>query len=676
MKNIVLALDTGGTNTDAVIFDTFSQTVLASAKAFTTHDNLAAGIVEALECLSEKIDLQALSGDLKSINLSTTLATNAIAEGQGHLVGLIMIGFDPTQAIVQTLLDMLPAVIPIFVSGGHDYYGRQEEPLNEDDLIGQLEAVGNSVSAWAVSSFFSIKNPAHELKAAEIIQSRYSQPVTMGRSLSGELGAMRRAATAALNAGLVIIIDRLLEAVSEGLKKLGLTAPVMVVKGDGGLVGESWARQRPIETVVSGPAAGLVGAKILAQGFLEPDQRNLWVLDVGGTTSDLAYLKDGWPDINPNGAKVGQWHTMVEAVEVSTRGLGGDSLVEALPTGELIIGPRRVLPLGRLAERYPEIVALMSRHDLADRRDYNDGFLTFFIPNLPPGPQMGDDETEILNILHSHVPLPMADYQKHCLDQGRLFAGLKSLSHPAILVSGFTPTDAMNVLGLFSAGQRTASKIAAQRLGAKLKLSAEQFCRLVLNRVGLILAEEILTLSLAKDGIKTEAADFKPDRLLGRILNQTSGPTINFDFRLAHPVILLGAPAAVLAPFVEKYSCARVLAPPCCQVASAVGAAGSSISLSRKVDVVTLPDFTGYRAFLPDGLLDDTKMETVINRATHYMNDYMASLAKLAGSQGDCQISCTRVDHEARLRDGARLIMGASLTFTAFDPTGPALAQN
>ncbi|MDR2455980.1 MAG: hydantoinase/oxoprolinase family protein [Deltaproteobacteria bacterium] len=673
MRNLILALDTGGTNTDAVVYDTKAGSVLASAKDYTTHHDLSLGLAGALEKLALLFPMEKLAREARAVHLSTTLATNAIAEGQGHRVGLVMIGFDQTLPIVSTLLGMLPAVFPIFVAGGHDYYGREDAPLDEDALIQKIGEAAPSVSAWAVSGFFSVKNPAHELRAADIIQERHPGPVTMGRSLSGELGAMRRAATAALNAGLVLIINRLLDAVSLTLRRLGIGAPVMVVQGDGGLVGEAWARARPIETVVSGPAAGLVGAMVLAKGFLAPEERDLWVLDVGGTTSDLASLKGGRPSVSPNGAKVGKWHTMVEAVETKTRGLGGDSLVEVNLDGEIVIGPRRVLPLCRLCERHPEIVPLLGRREPGNPREGLEGSLTFFIPNLPPGPEMGEDETEILKLLKEVNPLPLAKYQSIRLAEGRLFAGIKVLTHPAILVSAFTPTDAMSVLGLFGVGAREASLAAAQAIAARYDWSAFDFCRKVLDSMGRALAEEIASMALAKDGIGFLESDFGPDRPLGRMLDDDPpGASLSMKMALNHPVIMLGAPAGVLAPFVSKRVQARVLAPPSCQVASAVGAAASSIALSRRVDIVTLPDFSGYRAFLPEGLMDGVKMEDLISEATEAMRGYMLALAKLAGSDEECQVGVSREDREARLGDGTRFVMGASLTFTAASVSEPA----
>jgi N-methylhydantoinase A/oxoprolinase/acetone carboxylase beta subunit len=640
---------------------------MAEAKAATTHHDLAIGIVSALKALDAKVGFVGLKSRIRSVNLSTTLATNAIAEGYGHRVGLVMIGLDSGQELVRDLLSKLPAVTPIFVAGGHDYYGREETTLDEMALAREVSKAAPSVSAWAVSAFFSVKNPAHELRAQEIIKTLSDKPVTLGRHLTGELGAMRRAATAALNAGLVIIVNRLLDAVAEGLATIGLSAPIMVVKGDGGLVGEHWARARPIETVVSGPAAGLVGATRLARGFLGPSQKDLWVLDIGGTTSDLAYLNDGLPAVSPDGAMVGQWHTMVQAVDIFTRGLGGDSLVDISPAGEILIGPRRALPLCRLEELHPGSVTASGTGTSPTR----DPQLTFLIPNLPPGPEMGEDETKILSMLgrRNGRPLKLSEYQQKCLKEGRLFAGLRVLTHPAILASALTPTDCMNVLGLFSCGSLEASFLGASILAAWAGLEVEDFCRVVLDKVGEILAGDILAMALGKDEIKHSPEDFAPNRVLGRMVSGKTGKLVSLSARLNDPVILLGAPAQVMGPFIAKHTGAAVVAPPGCQVASAVGAAASKVSLSRKVDVVSLPDFSGFRAFLPDKLLDANKLEQVVSRATNHMNKHMKELAAMAGLSGDSLVSVERVDREARLNDGTRMIMGSTLTFRVTEAT-------
>ncbi|MDR1313777.1 MAG: hydantoinase/oxoprolinase family protein [Deltaproteobacteria bacterium] len=660
----MLGLDTGGTNTDAVLFDPEARTVVASAKDFTTHYDLSVGIRGALGKMLEIISRET-SARIKSVNLSTTLATNSIAEGVSHRVGLVLVGFDERQDIVQDLVQQLPSCTPLFIRGGHDFYGREAAPLDEAALAEGIGLMAADTRAWAVSSFFSVKNPAHEMRVAELIREHApgeDRPITLGQNLTGELGATRRAATAALNAGLVLIIRRLLDAVKASLRELGLNVPLMVVKGDSGVVSELWARERPIETVVSGPAAGCAGAALLAKGFLDPGERNLWVLDVGGTTADLAYLENGRPRTNVNGATVGAWTTMVRAVETTTMGLGGDSLVDFDDDKELTLGPRRVLPLCRLAEAHPETVDLLSPgvHKVS-----TETLCRFFTPNLQPDTGMNHYEAEISELLKSRNPLTFAEYQQQCLYRGHLFPGLKFLSHPAILVSAFTPTDALSVLGLFKEGVPEASLKAAYLLGMVVKMDPETFARAVMERFGETMAGMIAERAITLDGMPVSRKDMSRKGLVGGAVTRRRNPAINLKLKLSAPVVLLGAPAGVLAPWAQKFLDAVFLAPPRYEVASATGAAASSVSLSRRVDIVCLPDLRTFRAFLPDRLLDGTNLASLVAESQGIMYRHMSEMARLAGAGDNCPVRMDRSDRTVLTGTGAYLPMGTVLNFTA-----------
>ncbi|MDR1080979.1 MAG: hydantoinase/oxoprolinase family protein [Deltaproteobacteria bacterium] len=662
---LVLGLDTGGTNNDAVLFDPEARTVVTSAKDFTTHHDLSVGIRGALSKMLDLISPET-AARIKSVNLSTTLATNSIAEGVSHRVGLILVGFDERQDIVQDLVQQLPSCTPLFVRGGHDFYGREACPLDEGRLVEGILEMGADTRAWAVSSFFSVKNPVHEMRVAELVREHAGgedRPVTLGQNLTGELGAVRRAATAALNAGLVLIIRRLLDAVKQSLRELGLNVPLMVVKGDSGVVSELWARERPIETVVSGPAAGCAGAALLAKGFLDPGERNLWVLDVGGTTSDLAYLENGRPRTNVNGAVVGSWTTMVQAVETTTRGLGGDSLVDFDDEKRIVLGPRRVLPLCRLAEAHPETVDLMSPgvHKVS-----TETLCRFFTPNLQPDSGMNHYEQEICDLLRTRNPVTFAEYQHQCLFRGHLFPGLKFLSHPSILVSAFTPTDALSVLGLFKEGMPEASMKAAYLLGMTVGMNPEEFSRAVMERFGEMMASMIAERAISLDGIPVEKRDMAPGGLVGSaVARRPKNSAVSLKLSLRAPVVVLGAPAGVLAPWAGKFLDATFLAPPRYEVASATGAAASSVSLSRRVDIVCLPDLRTFRAFLPDRLLDGSNLASVVAESQDIMTRHMSAMARLAGAGENCPVRMDRADRTVLTGTGAYLPMGTVLHFTA-----------
>ncbi len=188
-----------------------------------------------------------------------------------------------------------------------------------------------------MSSLFSVRNPSHERRIRSLIRELTGKPVTCGHELTSGLDAPRRALTAALNAQLTPQLRHLLEAVQAVLTEAGIAAPLMVVKGDGSLMAVEMALECPVETVLSGPAASVVGARFLTgcDDFV--------MSDMGGTTTDIAVVRGGHPVLSAEGASVGGWKTMVEAVDVRTFGLGGDSEL-AFDGRSIIIGPRRVRP--------------------------------------------------------------------------------------------------------------------------------------------------------------------------------------------------------------------------------------------------------------------------------------------------------------------------------------------
>ena len=660
MSDLILGIDTGGTHTDAVVFSPETSTVLASAKAETTHYDLAEGISRALN------NLAALSwpggiGAVSQINLSTTLATNSIAEGLSNKIGLIMMGYDADQAAVRWLVEKLPLVEAVFVGGSHNFYGQEDAPLDEEALTAAAAELEPRVSGWAISGFFSVKNPSHELRAARLVSSISAKPITMGRDLTGEYDAVRRAATAALNAGLVVIINRLLDAVKSSARAAGLTARLMVVKGDGSLVSEEWAREKPIETVVSGPAASLVGARVLGRGFMTPDEKDLWIVDVGGTTTDLAFVRDGRPAVNPNGARVGQWNTMTLAVETRTRGLGGDSLVALSKNGAVVLGPRRVLPLCRLAAKWPDVVRkLKSQKNLwtpASQAGY------FFIPGAPPEPGLNSDELDLLTAMDKETPLALAAHAERCFNSGRRFRGLTALKHPCIMASAFTPTDAMAILGLYNDGLREAAVLGAEILGRTLHLTAEELATRVLEEFGRLLAQEIVSYGFERDGLAYQEECYADDGVFSAALGRREGGRIRVSLEAEDPVMLLGAPVAVLAPFLSRYLKGRIIVPPICEMASAAGAAASPIYLSRKVEIHTLPNLEGFRLFLPEDMVDGETVDELAEVAASRMDQYMRRLASLAGAD-KISVCCVRENRHVKMGDGSILDLGASLNFT------------
>ena len=358
---IFLGVDTGGTYTDAVILDEAANRVLGKAKALTSRHDLAVGIGQAVDAAIAAAGVAA--SDVALVSLSTTLATNALVEGQGARVALVFIGFDAGDLARGGLTEALKGDPVILADGGHTHAGTEAAPLDLSTLDQQIRELGDQVSGFAVAARFATRNPAHEVAARELIRRLTGRPVTCSHELSANLNGPKRALTAVLNARLIGMIDRLVAACERHLVAVGIDAPLMVVRGDGALISAAMVRERPIETILSGPAASIVGARWLTGAS------DALVSDIGGTTTDVALLRGGLPEIDPEGARVGGFRTMVEAVAMRTTGLGGDSEVHLVTeglTGGLRLGPRRLMPVSLLAVDHGPMVhaapALAAHH--------------------------------------------------------------------------------------------------------------------------------------------------------------------------------------------------------------------------------------------------------------------------------------------------------------------------
>ena len=322
----ILGIDTGGTNTDCAVIDSETRELIGSSKAFTTPEHLEIGISNALDGLPGY-----LLAETALVCLSTTLATNAIVEGKGCATGILLIGREPDQ--------MLPSEHCCLLRGKLDIRGRERTTMSEPEIVAAVNDMKTKVEAIAISGFASVRNPVQEQKVKSIVERESSLPVFCAHELTSSLGFWERTVTAALNASLVKIIHDFIAETRNSLTAKGISAPIMIVRSDGTLMTENVARERPIDTILSGPAASILGARHLTH------MDDAIILDMGGTTTDIADLNNGKVKLNPNGAKVGGWLTRCKAVDVSTHGIGGDSRIFIAPDGEIQVGPERVIPI-------------------------------------------------------------------------------------------------------------------------------------------------------------------------------------------------------------------------------------------------------------------------------------------------------------------------------------------
>ncbi|ASP78694.1 MULTISPECIES: hydantoinase/oxoprolinase N-terminal domain-containing protein [Sinorhizobium] len=579
--HLLLGIDTGGTYTDAVLFSEATG-VVAKAKALTTRHDLAEGVSGAVEAVLAKARVPVSAISL--VSLSTTLATNALVEGQGGRAGLIMIGFGPEDLKRDGLQEALGSDPVLFLPGGHNVHGG-ETPLDMSALDEALPGLSSQVSSFAIAGYFAVRNPDHEKRVRDRIREVSHLPVTCSHELSSKLGGPRRALTTLLNARLVSMIDRLIGSCEDFLKVRGIDVPMMVVRGDGALISAAEARLRPIETILSGPAASLVGARYLT------GLDNAIVSDIGGTTTDVAVLEKGRPRLDAEGAVVGGFRTMVEAVAMRTYGLGGDSEVKINDRGlkaRLDLGPRRFLPLSLAAALHGDaVLSVLEKQLRAPHPGRHDGRLavrTGLPDHLASGLQ---PQEQALYGRIGMAPVALADLlvstpQKATLD--RLVA--RGLVH----ICGLTPSDAMHVLGRQAQWNGEAARlgleIAARTKdgsGQPIAASVEALAQMIVDRLTRQSSEAILQACLSEDSAAIDpAASLAVDRALKR-----EPGIVRFSISLDRPLVGLGASAPVYYPAIAEMLSTEAAIPAEADVANAVGAVVGQVRATVTVFVTT-----------------------------------------------------------------------------------------
>ena len=635
---ILLGVDTGGTYTDAVLIRDETE-VIASAKALTTRHDLAIGIGEAVS--NVLLASGTAPGAIALASLSTTLATNALVEGQGGRAGLVYVGFreqDLDGHGLRTALGGDPALI---LPGGHNHAGAEARPLDLDALEAWLREE-RGVSAYAVAAQFATRNPAHELAVQRCILEVTGRPVSCSHHLSAKLNGPKRALTALLNARLIGMIARLIEKAEGKLADLGIDAPLMVVRGDGALISAKQAQERPIETILSGPAASIVGARWLT------GVDTALVSDIGGTTTDVAVLRGGRPMIDPAGAQVGPWRTMVEAVGMRTTGLGGDSEVHVQGdglTGGLVLGPRRVLPVSLIAHEAPEVVhrALDAQLRGALPGEYDCAFLRA-VPGIDAGGLAERDEGLLTRIIEGGVQ-PVGILLRTRLEGQAL---RRLVSRGLVQVSGVTPSDASHVLGLAHAWDRDAAEkaltlMARKRTGSGNLIAdgAPEMARMIVDQL-----TSQTVLAVLETAFAEEDRPFGPPpdhlarhALMQRGMDQYQG-LIRVNAGLNVPVVGLGASAATYYPAVGVRLGCEMILPRHAGVANAIGAVVGRVTI-RRSGTVTSPSEGLFRVHLDSGPVDHRDAAVALDALQAALETTARAEAAAAGAE-DIRVTVTR----------------------------------
>jgi N-methylhydantoinase A/oxoprolinase/acetone carboxylase beta subunit len=510
---MILGLDVGGTRTDSVLVE--RGRIVTECKV-PTGGNLLETLGISLARTLEGIDPEAI----ERMVFSTTMATNAIVQDRMDPAGVIVSagpGIDPALHEVGPCYHVVPGCI--------DHQGFEVRKLDRSMVEGAASDIRRrGIDSLAAVGKFSVRNPVHEEQIRIWTDGRFKH-VAMGHHISGTLNFPRRIATAYLNAALSPLHHRFIGALSETLSAMHLEAPSYLLKPDGGTFRLASGPALPSRTAQSGPAASVMGALAL-----DGCEGTTLVLDIGGTTTDMAVVLDGVPLLDPEGIALGPYLTLIRSLITHSAGIGGDSSIGFRSDGSLSIGPER-------------------------------------------------------------VGAPVA------------FGGV----HP-------TPTDAMIALGLLEAGDRGAALEAMEQVGGVLGRGSGEAARLVLESTGRQIAEE------ARGFV--ERLNSRPVYTIHEVLHET--PIV------PSRVVIIGGPAAQLAPFVSSALGLETSVPGHYEVANAVGAA-----VARVTAMVTLQaDTERGTVMIPEvGINRPVSRQFDIQEAEALAEEALRSAAASAGGE-------------------------------------------
>lgn len=592
---IGIGIDTGGTYTDTVAYELDTGRVLAKGKSPTTKDDLALGIGRALDALPRELLEQA-----EAAALSTTLATNACVEGRGGRARLVLMG------TTRKTLEFIEAdrkyglnyddVLCLPTGGTFD--GKVVDQPDWNAVMDEHDGFFREAQALSVAEVNALHNGAVcETLARDELTRRYGVPFVMASELVSGLNVMERGATALLNARLLPVVDGFMGAVARALSERGLDAPRMIVRSDGSLMGENISRMRPVETILSGPAASVLGGRALA------GCDNCLIVDMGGTTTDISIVRDGAPRMT-GGISIGGWRTQVKGVFIDTFGLGGDTRLY-MRDGRLMLDTRRVEPLCAAAARWPKVRRSLMEL-LETKRVHTLPIYEFLYLVRKPDDmsRYADSERELVDKLaDGPVMIGGGEIDMYALGSERLEG------EGIIMRCGLTPTDIMHIRGDFTGFDAETARLAARYFLRTLPQyrddedSMRAFCdevydlvkRRLFTNIARVLVETTYP-DVFKGGIDAQTQALIESRWDERDAPRAKG-FFGMELHTEAALIGIGAPTHIFLPDVARALGARCVIPEHSEVANALGAVVADISAAVSVEVRADYEFGGLSGY-------------------------------------------------------------------------------
>lgn len=607
---IGIGIDTGGTCTDAVIYQFEEKQILASAKTATTKEDLSSGIGNVLDLLPAD-----LIGQAEVVALSTTLATNACVENKGGRAKLIFFGVKPENVsrvgreYGLTLDDSL-----IFIDSKTKPNG---EVIKEPDWNLFRENLHNWLAdcdAVGVVELFAQKSGAEmEKRARDLIRQEFDIPVVCGYSLFSERNIVKRGASALLNARLISVIQEFLDAVKKALKDRNITAPFVIVRSDGSLMTGKFTALHPVETLLCGPVASVMGAMELA------DERNSLIVDIGGTTTDIAFVKGGKPKRAETGVRIGGWDTFVKGLFVDTFGLGGDSGVAVSEKDTVMLEEERVMPLCMAASAHPRLIRYLERENESGTRMLNQQKNIYLrIKDISQSTFYTEKEKQIAEFMSE--PHSLEEIKK-TWNEVILVNNVERLVREGVLIRcGLTPTDIMHVNGDFNRYDKRASVLGTEIMARALLMSAKELAAAVYDEFKRKLYFNIVRI-LIEDAYPRihelgigESIDILIQDAYERAKTGEDREFLGLRFTTPATLTGVGAPTKLFLEDVGKLLGAKVVTSEHSPVANALGAIVGNVSASVMMEVVYQQNSGEYVVFgcglrLESGNLEDAKQK-------------------------------------------------------------------
>lgn len=577
-----IGIDTGGTCTDAVIYDFEKREVLAHAKSLTTKEDLTIGILNSLNQLPFDLVKRATQ-----VSLSTTLATNACVEGKGGRAKLILFGANEEYVFRVGANNGDFSKNDLYcIETDTTYDGEVKKIPNWEKLEEKLKEECTDTEAVAVAEIFSRQTGAVlERETKKRVEKVLKVPVVCGYELFDDLDFIKRGVSALLNARLVPLIDRFLKAVDSALKDKKLELSPVIVRSDGTLMSREFAKYRPIETLLCGPVASAMGACELAK-----TNEDAVIVDMGGTTTDVAFIRNGVPARAKGGIQIGEWKTFVKGLYVETFGLGGDTAIhykEETPYLE----DGRVIPICILASKYPYITEELKELDESEIK-YTRWLHEYFILQKQVTGREGYNKKELAickalekgpistKALAQAIDVPVYDLDTSVLEKDGV-----------VMRCGLTPTDIMHIKGDYVAYDVNASKYAAAFVARSVGMEFLEFIdwvyKEVKHRMYTCLAKIALKrqfASLVKEGIDKQL-ELIIEKNWQRACGSDEFVEVSFPFQIPGVFIGVGGPIGIFLPDVAKAFGSYAVIPEHAEVANAVGAVISAISFEVLVKV-------------------------------------------------------------------------------------------